>query len=236
MLIDMHTHSSGISGCCQLDVYEIVDAAKKTGLDGIILTNHYHSEGHLDYASVADYVENYIKEYEFARAYGEKVGLKVFFGVEITAEFMERIHLLAYGVGEDFLRENPGIYNLSQKEIYERVHQYGGILVEAHPFRHNCPILDTRYLDALEINCHPIYKTTHYEDVKAGALNGGVMLTCGSDYHGDTEYRPLCGVYFPEDVKTIDHITQYIKNTSQIKLRVHEVNGISEDRVYELSE
>ena len=58
------------------------------------------------------------------------------------------------------------------------------------------------------------------------------MLTCGSDYHGDTEYRPLCGVYFPEDVKTIDHITQYIKNTSQIKLRVHEVNGISEDRVY----
>ena len=81
MLIDMHTHSSGISGCCQLDVYEIVDAAKKTGLDGIILTNHYHSEGHLDYASVADYVENYIKEYEFARAYGEKVGLKVFFGV-----------------------------------------------------------------------------------------------------------------------------------------------------------
>lgn len=232
MLIDMHTHSSGISECCQLDIYGIVDAAKTVGLDGIILTNHYHSEGHLDYASEADYVENYIKEYDEARAYGENVGLKVFFGIEVTAEFMERIHLLVYGVTEDFLRENPEVYNLSQKEIYEKVHQYGGILVEAHPFRHNCPILDTKYLDALEINCHPLYKTTHYEDVKEGALKGGVKLTCGSDYHGDTSYRPFCGVEFPDNIRTIDDITQYIKNSSQIDLIVHEVDGISEDRVY----
>ena len=236
MLIDMHTHSSGISECCQLDVCGIVDAAKSVGLDGIILTNHYHSDGYLDYASKADYVESYIKEYYNAKAYGEKVGLKVFFGIEVTAEFMERIHLLAYGVTEVFLRENPEVYNLSQKEIYEKVHQYGGILVEAHPFRHDCPILDTKYLDALEINCHPLYKTTHYEDVREGALKGGVKLTCGSDYHGDTSYRPFCGVYFPDDVKTIDDITQYIKNSSQINLRVHEVDGISENRIYELSE
>ena len=236
MLIDMHTHSSGISGCCRLDIFGIVEAAKNAGLDGIILTNHYHSEGHLDYASQGDYVESYIKEYHDAKAYGEKVGLKVFFGVEVTAEFMERIHLLVYGVAEDFLRTNPHIYNLSLKELYELIHENGGILVEAHPFRHNCPILDTNYLDALEINCHPLYKTTHFEDVKTGALNGGVKLTCGSDYHGDTSYRPFCGVYFPDGVKTIDDITQYIKNNSQINLRVHEVDGNSEDRLYELSE
>lgn len=232
MLIDMHTHSSGISGCCRLNVFEIVDAAKKVGLDGIILTNHYDSEGYLDYGSKADYVENYIKEYYDAKAYGEKVGLKVFFGIEVTAEFMERIHLLVYGVTEDFLRQNPEIYNLSLKELYELVHENGGILVEAHPFRHNCPILDTDYLDALEINCHPIYKTTHYEDVREGALKGGVKLTCGSDYHGDTSYRPFCGVEFPDNIRTIDDITQYIKNSSQINLRVHEVDGISENRVY----
>ena len=233
MLIDMHTHSSGISECCQLDIYGIVDAAKNAGLDGIILTNHYHSEGYLDYASQADYVEQYIKEYEIAKAYGEKVGLRVFFGIEVTAEFMERIHLLIYGVTEDFLRNNPEVYDLSLKALYELVHENGGILVEAHPFRHDCPILDTSYLDALEINCHPLYKTTHFEDVKAGALKGGVKLTCGSDYHGDTEYRPFCGVYYPDEVKSIDDITQYIKNNFQIKLRVHEVDGVSEDRFYE---
>ncbi|MBO5065674.1 MAG: PHP domain-containing protein [Clostridia bacterium] len=231
MLIDMHTHSSGISGCCQLNAFEIVEAAKEAGLDGIILTNHYDSEGHQDYGSKADYVENYIKEYYEAKACGERVGLKVFFGIEVTAEFMERIHLLVYGVAEDFLRNNPELYNLSLKELYELVHKNGGVLVQAHPFRHNCPVLDTDYLDALEINCHPLYKTTHYEDVKAGALKGGVMLTCGSDYHGDT-YRAFCGVCFPEDVRTIEDISQYIKNSSQITLKVHEVDGISENRVY----
>ena len=234
MLIDMHTHSSGISGCCRLNVFEIVDAAKDVGLDGIILTNHYYSDGADDYESQADYVECYIKEYELARAYGEKVGLKVFFGIEVTPEFMERLHLLVYGVETDFLRNNPQLCDLSLKELYELVHENGGILVEAHPFRHNCPIIDTNYLDALEINCHPLYKTTHFDDVKNGALQGKVKLTCGSDYHGDT-YRAFCGVYFPDNVEEIGDITDYIKNSSQINMRVHEVDGDSEDRVYQIS-
>ena len=41
MLIDLHTHSKGISRCCQIDGKDMVLVAKNAGMDGIILTNHY---------------------------------------------------------------------------------------------------------------------------------------------------------------------------------------------------
>lgn len=231
MLIDMHTHSSGVSGCCRLNAEEIVEAAKKIGVDGIILTNHYTSDDCEDFPSSKDYIEHYINEYHLARSYGEKIGLKVFFGIEVTMNFADRIHLLIYGVKEDFLRENPCIYDLSLEELYKTVHKNGGILVEGHPFRHNCPILDTNYLDALEINCHPLYKDTHYDVLYDAAEKAGVMLTCGSDYHGDT-YRAECGVYIPDTAKTTKDIADFIKNTDSVKLRVQEINCDPDEREY----
>lgn len=41
MLIDLHTHSSGISKCCRIPFDEVLNETKKAGLDGIVLTNHY---------------------------------------------------------------------------------------------------------------------------------------------------------------------------------------------------
>jgi predicted metal-dependent phosphoesterase TrpH len=231
MLIDMHTHSSGASDCCQLNAEEIVEAAKNIGVDGIILTNHYRASDCKKFSSGQNYAEHYIKECHNAIAHGERIGLKVFFGIEVTMTFAEGIHLLIYGVKESFLRENPYIFDLSLKELYELVHRNGGILVEGHPFRHDCPILDTTYLDALEINCHPLYLNTHYKVLYDAAKKAGIMLTCGSDYHGDT-YRPKCGAYFPDNVKTIEDIANFIKNTGSIKLKVQEIDCEPDERKY----
>ena len=231
MLIDMHTHSSGASDCCRLNAEEIVEAAKNIGVDGIILTNHYRSSDCEKFATGKDYAEHYINECHRAMTHGEKIGLKVFFGIEVTMEFSDRIHLLIYGVKENFLRENPFVYDLSLEELYKLVHNNGGILVEGHPFRHDCPVLDTNYLDALEINCHPLYKDTHYDVLYDSAKKAGIMLTCGSDYHGDT-YRAECGAYFPDTVETIQDIAEYIKNTDSIKLRVQEIDLEPDERDY----
>ena len=136
MLIDMHAHTSGVSHCCVLPPEEIVRIAKETGLDGIVLTNHYAK----DYVTV----DKYINEYEITKAEGEKIGLKVFFGIEVTVVWNPRIHLLVYGVTTDFLREHPALYDMSQEELYTLVHQYGGVLVQAHPFRESCRPQDPR--------------------------------------------------------------------------------------------
>lgn len=229
MLLDLHVHSSGISGCCRIDVFETIDRAKKIGLDGMVLTNHYQ-KGALEKYGTEEYVKRYIEEYKKGAEYGETVGFKVFFGIEVTMEFDDRIHLLIYGVPENFLFENPGLCDMSQKELYETVHRYGGILVQAHPYRNECHVLDTDYLDALEINCHPKYVTTCCDTLEEDAKNAGLILTCGGDYHGDTPYRPDCASVLPDSLQTIQDIADFLLTTDTVKLRIHEVG---EEKSYE---
>ena len=40
-LVDLHSHSSGISKCCQIDGKQVVEVAQQIGIDAIVLTNHY---------------------------------------------------------------------------------------------------------------------------------------------------------------------------------------------------
>ena len=40
-LFDMHVHTSGISRCSRVEPKELVRRCKLTGLDGIVLTNHF---------------------------------------------------------------------------------------------------------------------------------------------------------------------------------------------------
>ncbi len=222
MLVDMHAHTSGISRCCQLDAKQIVLAAKQAGLDGIVLTNHYQ-KAYITETGIDDLVERYIAEYHYTKACGDAIGIKVFFGLEVTVDFDPRIHMLVYGITEDYLRQNPYLFALSQQELYETVHRGGGVLVQGHPFRSGAAVLDVRYLDGVEINCHPLYVDTHSGELEEIAVKNGLMLTCGGDYHGDS-YRALCGTYLPDGVKDIYDITDYLRTGKTAKLRVQEID------------
>ncbi len=224
MLVDMHAHTSGISLCCQMDASQIVKEAKKAGLDGIILTNHYQ-EAYTTQKGIDDLVERYIAEYHHTKACGEAVGIQVFFGLEVTVNFDPRVHLLVYGITEDYLRQNPYLFAMSQKELYETVHRGGGVLVQGHPFRSGCTVLDTDYLDGVEINCHPLYQNAYSVKLEEIAKGEGLMLTCGGDYHGDSPYRPRCGTYLPDDCKDIHDIKAYLETSKTAKLRIHEVGA-----------
>ena len=224
MLIDLHAHSSGISRCCQLPAPDILKAALEAGLDGIVLTNHYQRY-YLDGGkrSAADFAKDYVREYEYAKEWGDKLGCRVFFGLEITPDFWTAVHLLAYGVSTDFVLEYPEVFACSQKELYELIHANGGALVQAHPFRNDCHVLDTDYLDGVEINCHPLYGKTYQNELVEAAQRAGLMLTCGGDYQADT-YRPHCGTYLPDWVQTEKDLARFILTAEEVTLHVQEVN------------
>lgn len=229
MLIDMHAHSSGISRCCRYDAREVIDRAKALGLSGIVLTNHYQK----DYikSSAEEFVEGYIAEYRSAAEYGKQVGLKVFFGVEVTVASDPKIHMLVYGIGEDGLRAEPMLFDMDLPTLSRRVHSLGGVLVQAHPFRNGATVLDTAFLDGLEINCHPLYSNTHSGELVTAAQKAGIMLTCGGDYHGDT-YRPDCGTYLPDDIVSDEDIAKFILTSQVAHLRVQEIDRSPEERSY----
>ncbi len=222
LLIDMHAHSSAISECCRIPIDEVLRVAKKTGLDGIVLTNHY-SEKYADESSPDDLARRYNEEYFTARELGESMGLTVLYGIELTVSRDPKLHILIYGVPFSFITDNPMIYTLEQGELYALVHSYGGAVVQAHPYRGGVDRLQPlQYLDGVEINCHPLYEGTHSAEIIDLVKKTSLILTCGADYHADTR-RARCGVYLPSDISN-ESLSSYLLSCDKIRLHINEVD------------
>lgn len=204
----------------------MVHVVLEHGMDGIILTNHY-DEKYVTNGDALSFAKKYLEEYYKVKQFGEQIGIKTFFGIELTMAKHNDVHMLIYGLSEESLLSHPNLYDYTQKELYEFVKNEGAILVQAHPFRGGKDVLlELNLLDGVEINCHPLYDETHLNKLSMIADNNNLLLTCGGDYHADT-HRPKCGVYLPDDLNTTKEIVLYLIKTNEIKLCVQEVGLMS---------
>ena len=221
MLIDLHLHSSAISTCCKISLEDGLTLAKEMGMDGAVLTNHY-VKNYVKDDDYAAFARRYMEECKRAVTLGKALGMPVFWGIELTPEYNPKVHLLIYGVGEDFLLRYPTLFDWDLPTIYQRVKEAGGILIQAHPFRYGEHLQELRYLDGVEVNCHPGCADTYLERVYRIADENGLILTCGGDFHKDT-VRPLCGMYLPDDLADSKAVAEYLKTASEFTLCVQEV-------------
>lgn len=111
MLIDLHIHEKRNSPDSHQKLEDIVQIAKKVGLDAIAITDH-DSMG--------------IKE--FADSYSKKVNFPIFTGIEY---FSLQGDIIAFGI-DDYPRER-----VSAQEFVNYVHECGGVTFACHPFRCN---------------------------------------------------------------------------------------------------
>lgn len=220
MFFDLHCHTSAISRCCKLPYDKILDEALSCGYDGIVLTNHY-TDFDLKEFGDKEFADMYIEEFNKTYEYGKKLGMKVFFGAEITMSYNEAVHLLVYGVTPEFLRNNTNLPNLSQKELYEVCHANGCALVNAHPYRFGTTVQDLKYLDGVEVNCHFRHGECHEKTLTEIAKTNRIALTCGCDYHGDSD-RPRGGIYLPNEIETNADLVNYITNGRSFNIRVND--------------
>ena len=109
MLIDLHTHTYPCSPCSIMSAEELIERAKKLGLDAICVTDHLYIEG-------AEYAQNL----------GKKEGLLVLRGVEARTLLGD---LLVFGCYRDFPEGIPG------EEVCRIADEAGGVVIPAHPFR-----------------------------------------------------------------------------------------------------
>jgi hypothetical protein len=221
MLIDLHAHSSGISICCRADSETVINVAKENGIEGIVLTNHYSSY-YIENGDAASFADRYVKEYREAKRLGDAIGVTVIYGMEVTMDRHDGAHLLIYGIDEDFTLEFPKVFDMTQEELYRLVKERGGLLIQAHPFRDHYYPLDARYLDGYELSCHPIYRTSRYDDVMSLVLKHGTMLTVGADYHHDVPYRPYCGLFLPDTVMDGKSLVKAMLDADPVTLALHE--------------
>ncbi len=218
-LYDMHVHTKGISLCSRLSAAELCAALKSDRTDGFVLTNHYAL--HHCNAPLKEWLKKYEQEFYLTREEAERVGLQALFGIEVT---LGQQDFLLYGVTPSCLYESGDkpLWDFSLAELSSFAHEQGALLIHAHPFRNGSTPADYRLLDGVEINCHPLYLHNMKAEVSAYAEAHRLVITCGSDYHGDI-YKAHCGVWLPDGPLTEKELAAFLRK-GQPKLLVHDID------------
>jgi hypothetical protein len=199
-LFETHLHTSRGSSCSSCAPVDAARAHKETGYSGMIITEHNWGGNTAVSRSLAweDWVRRFIRGYQEAEAWGSKNDFIVLWGYEAGYNGTE---FLIYGLTPDFLLKNPEIRYAGVEKQYQLVHDAGGIVVHAHPFREAYHIPEIRlypdYVDAVEgLNCAHFnrlakndfeaygYKEMYNRKALKYAGEYDFPITAGSDTHG----------------------------------------------------
>lgn len=182
---ETHMHTAPVSGCAKANVEETLTFYKEQGYDGVFITNHFMN-GNIEEILKSSYEEKaryFFSDYEKGVRIGQELGIKVFFGAEISYRGTD---FLVYGLDFSWYLAHPEFITLSMKEKLALIRQSGGFVVQAHPFREGGHIdhirLFPRSVDGVEVinACR-----TELENKMAAlyAENYGFYQTAGSDNH-----------------------------------------------------
>lgn len=200
MLIDMHLHQDRHSFDSHVRLEEIIEEAKRKGLDGICITDH-------DDLGLKEIVEDFYDE-----------DLKIFVGVEILTTQGD---VLVLGLDElpDYDADRPETL-LTPEALLQIVREAGGIAISAHPYRKNNRGFGDQVqnyrrnkdlaLTAVEVLNGSTPEHLNYQ-AQVAAEQAGLAMTGGSDAH-HKERVGLMATYFPYEIHTEKDLIQAIKN------------------------
>lgn len=193
-LYETHLHTKESSACGHNTAEELVCAYKEAGYTGIMVTDHFYRGNTAVDRDLCweDWVEAFCKGYENAKASGDRIGLQVFFGWE---ESHQGTDFLIYGLDKQWMKQHPELKEVSIEEQYELVHQSGGMVIHAHPYREAWYIPEIRLFPDV-VDGVEVFNASHYErnlredgrslyDIQALAYAEKYNLpqTGGSDIH-----------------------------------------------------
>jgi hypothetical protein len=217
-LYETHLHTNKASACGKSAGNEYISFYKNLGYDGIIVTDHFFN-GNCAVPKDLPWEERvnlFCKGYEEAKEEGDRQGLKVFFSWEDRFNGDE---YLVYGLDKKWLLDHPDILEWDHITHYKKIHESGGLVIQAHPFR------ERGYLS--EIYVHP-YQCDGFEVANAGnpfeqnrlayryAKEHNIPMTAGSDIHlvGHTDNGNIYGMEFEKPLNSInDFVAQFKKGT-----------------------
>lgn len=134
--IDIHVHTSEVSGCGQVEAAEAVRMYQSAGYQGIMVTDHFHRQyfESLNLKSWEDQIDRYLEGYRKAGEEGRRIGMEVLLGIEFR-NFETDNDFLVIGITEKFLYEHPYIYNLPLEQAIDLFHENDMLVIQAHPAR-----------------------------------------------------------------------------------------------------
>ena len=210
---ETHCHATPCSACAHSNPQDLVRAYKSAGYAGLVLTDHFihGNTGVSRSLPWADRMMQYHQAYLEAKKLGGQLDFDVIFGLEHA--YGGGLEVLVYGIDLDFLLANPDIPELDILSFAKRVHDYGGILIHAHPYRWADESLELPLdiLDGIEVwNAgNPPDKNAL---AQALADQTDLIQTSGSDLHSITEPKlGTAGITLPYRATTMDALLEALK-------------------------
>lgn len=194
--VDMHTHTEHYSSCGHQTIHELIEAAANKGLHAVCVTEHHHRWS----------------DEELARAV-EEVGvggeLVVLAGEEISCYSPKGVRqgdYLVYGL-ESSIGDRMDVYAL-----IEMVHERGGIVVAAHPFREGYGSAELMW--HLQVDAIEVFNKAHTPENERQAWecaqSRGIVMVGNSDAHRP-EHVGMNVTYFAEPVRSIEDLVRQVR-------------------------
>lgn len=215
-LYETHCHTSWCSACGVSTPQEMAQAYYSHGYAGMIITDHFLLGNSAVDKNLPwrEKMQAYHDAYLAAKNWAIDKDFDVLFGIE--HHYGNGKEVLTYGVGLDFLAATPDIHLLPLSQYAALVHEAGGFISMAHPFRDRGYINmevgpQPEYLDGVEV-----YNFHNYpqENQKAWDLarEHGLPGTSGGDVHICTDAGiGSAGVAFRRRVHTSEELVAELR-------------------------
>lgn len=218
--IETHSHTKEVSGCSKISAQELVGLYQKSGYFALFITDHFGCDffdsPKMQHKSWEEKVDLYMMGYRNAKKEGERLGLKVFFGMEFTP-LNSPYDFLVYGVDEGFLKEKGPFYRLETKDFFKLMHLNGKIVFQAHPYRYGLEPENPEYYHGIEIfNAHPRHQSRNNLALKF-AYEHQLWTIAGSDAHQIPDVG-RSGVMMPESVDSEKGFVEYYRQNGSPEL------------------
>lgn len=214
---ETHCHTDWCSRCAHNSPTEMAQAYFEKGYAGMVITDHFLL-GNSAVDKTLPWEEKmrcYYSAYLAAKEWGDARDFHVLFGLE--HHYGSGKEVLTYGIDLPFLLEHPNLHLYPLEEYARLVHEGGGVLSMAHPYRH-APYIDPQvkpqpqYLDGAEIFN---FSNTGEENKQAAQLAEQYNLfpTSGGDVHSIEETAiGMAGVALKAPVSTGEEFVRILKS------------------------
>jgi len=201
---ETHSHTWPVSLCARTRVEESLAFYKALGYDGVFITNHF-LDGNINIDKSLPYEEQiafYFSDYEEGLRIGKKLGIRVFFGAELSYGGTD---FLVYGLDKAWFLAHPEIMELKKSRELTLLADSGALIIQAHPFREAAYIdhirLFPRHIHGVEVN-NACRKDPENRLAEIYADHYGLLPFAGTDNHLGPRQEKLAGVCFETPIES----------------------------------
>ncbi len=212
---ELHMHSKEGSACSCFSIHEMIKHRKELGYTGAVITNHFYC-GNTSAdrnQSWHDFVMQYAKAYYEGQKTAKELDFDLLFGIE--EGYGEGKEILVYGIEPETVAAAEYLRAAKLSVWCDFVHENGGFVAYAHPFRDREYIKDPNIMPDLSLvdgfEVHNYCNRPEDNDKALKLLgNSGSIMIAGSDTH-DIYASDGDGVILKNRVRTTKELADELK-------------------------